>query len=94
MRKEEIEEQLSKCGSLIELITEANKLKQAGEKEITVNNVVTKLRKNMIRTGAKVKRIPSESVAFEQRQPVGYIPFQVSQLSKPIIVTDGNTVLL
>ena len=94
MRKEEIEEHLSKCDSLVELIMEANKLKQSGEKEVTVNNAVTKLRKSMIRTGSKVRRLSSISVSFETRQPIGYIPFKVEQLNRPIIAHDGNTVLL
>ena len=94
MRKEEIEEHLSKCDSLVELIMEANKLKQFGEKEVTVNNVVTKLRKSMIRTGSKVRRLSSISVSFETKQPIGYIPFKVEQLNRPIIAHDGNTVLL
>lgn len=94
MHKEEIEEHLSKCDSLVELIMEANKLKQSGEKEVTVNNVVTKLRKSMIRTGSKVRRLSSISVSFETKQPIGYIPFKVEQLNRPIIAHDGNTVLL
>lgn len=94
MRRDEIEAHLKKYDNLMELMMEAGKLKKNGEKETVVNNVVTKLRKNLVRQGSKVRQLPRVSVAFEQRQPVGYLSFQVGSLSKPIVAYDGNTVLI
>lgn len=94
MRKEEIEEHLKKYDNLMELIMEANNLKKKGEKETVVNNVVTKLRKNLVKQGSKVRKLPRTSVMLQQKQPVGYIQFQVGSLNKPVVAYDGHTVLI
>lgn len=94
MKREEIEEHLSQFDNLMELIMEANKLKKAGEKETVVNNAVTRLRKKLVRQGSKVRQLPRTATTFEQRQPIGYITFQVSSLTKPIVAYDGNVLLL
>ena len=59
MKKDEMKAYLAGCKSLVELVGKANKLKQAGEKESTVNRVVTEMRKEMLKTGGAIKVIPS-----------------------------------
>lgn len=94
MTKTAIEEHLKKCSNQLELIRQASILKQAGEDEIVVNMCVTKLRKSMLRKGAKVKVLPSVAVAFNEKQPTGFIPMQVDNIASPIIVYDGTSILL
>ena len=58
MTKKEIEVELRKCTNLVELIGQANKLKRQGERETSVNAVVTKIRREMLKAGSPMgKRI-------------------------------------
>lgn len=94
MKKDEIEVVLRKCTNLVELIGQASKLKRQGEKETTVNAVVTKLRREMLKAGSPIKRIKRIAVPTYSGQVYGRIPFSVDGLSKPIIVHDRTNVLL
>lgn len=94
MRKDEIEETLSKCTNLVELIGKASELKRLGEKETVVNGVVTKLRKRMMKAGSKVKTLNKEEIFELKKEPVGEIPFHVDSINRPLIVYDGVNVLM
>ena len=94
MRKDEIEETLSKCTNLVELIGKASELKRLGEKETVVNGVVTKLRKRMLKAGSKVKTLNKEEIFELKKEPVGEITFHVDSINRPLIVYDGVNVLM
>lgn len=94
MKKDEMKAYLAGCKSLVELVGKANQLKQAGEKESTVNRVVTEMRKEMLKTGGAINIIPREGIPDIDETPVGRIPFSINKLSAPSILYDGNTVLL
>lgn len=94
MTKKEIEIELRKCTNLVELIGQANKLKRQGEKETSVNAVVTKIRREMLKAGSPIKRIKRIAVPVYNGQVQGILPFSVDALNKPLIVHDGTNILL
>jgi hypothetical protein len=94
MKREEIKDKLRGCTSLVELVGKANELKRAGEKESTVNRVVTELRREMLSAGSSIKRIPREEVPTIDETPIGRIVFSINQLGSPTILYDGETILI
>ncbi len=94
MKKDEIKKHLSKYKNVIEMIREANILKEHGESEIMVNRCVAELRKEMLSGSSNIKRLRRESIADTEMSEVGFIPLQIDDLSLPVIVTDGNSVLM
>jgi hypothetical protein len=94
MKREEIKARLSECTNLVELIGKAAELKHAGENEVTVNRVMTEIRKSMISAGSSIKRINRMEVPEIDESKVGRIPFSINNLSSPTILYDGENILI
>lgn len=94
MKKDEIKKYLSTYKNVIEMINAANKLKRDGESEIMVNRCVAELRKEMLNATAAINRIPRRNIADTKIEPFGLIPVQIDNLSSPVIVWDGENVLM
>ena len=94
MKRDEIIECLSKCTNLVELVAKANELKRSGEKEVTVNRVVMELRKKMLKKASPIKRINRNMVPAISEERAGTIPFSIEQLNKPVVVYDGENILM
>lgn len=92
MKRDEIKAELAKCKNVVELIRTANTMKQNGEKESTVNKLVTQYRKELLSRTSSIKRL--ERVTFNPQVPtqkISTINFQVQFLNKPVIVYDQGT---
>lgn len=94
MKKDEIKKHLSKYKNVIEMIREANILKGQGESEIMVNRCVAELRKEMLAGSSNIKRLARVAIKDTEMSEVGFIPLQIDDLSAPVIVTDGDSVLM
>ena len=94
MKKEEIKSVLSECTNLVELIGRAAQLKQNGEKETTVNRIVTQLRKELMSKGSSIKRIPREEVKPIDTTLNGHIQCAIQDLSKPEILYSGDAIVV
>ena len=94
MKRDEIKAELAKCQNVVELIRTANALKQAGEKESTVNKLVTQFRKELLNKTSSIKRIQKVSIITEPLSKTSTIGFQVKFLEKPIVIYDGDNVVI
>ena len=94
MKKDDIKKYLSGFNNVMDIVQEANKLKAAGENEIMVNRCVAELRKERLNASATVNPLERIAVANTFMEPVSFIPVQVSNLSSPILVFDGENILM
>lgn len=94
MLKAEIKQNLSQYKNVLELIRAANVLKTNGESEIMVNRVVSELRKEMLTAHAQVNMLRRRHIEETPMDVVGIIPLQVDNLAMPLIVYDGQNVLM
>lgn len=94
MKRDEIKAELAKCKNVVELIRTANELKKNGEKEATVNKLVTQFRKELMNKTSAIKRLTRTSIHVEPLNKVSTIGFQVQYLDKPIVVYDGSNVVI
>lgn len=94
MKKDEIKKHLSQFKNVVEMVREANKLKESGESEIMVNRSVAELRKEMLAGSSNITRIERASIKDTVMEEAGFIPVQVDDLACATIVYDGENVLM
>ena len=95
MTKVQIKEDLSRYNNFVELFARANELKSSGEDTALVNKVVMELRKSLMKSTSTIKRMVKTPVAVLNEIPIEMqLSFVVENLSKPIIVFDGENILI
>lgn len=95
MTREQIKADLSKYTNFVELFGRANHLKHMGEDPTVVNKVMMELRKKLATSSGEVMNMTRVPVPTLVEQPVmPYLSYMVENLNKPIIVFDGENILI
>lgn len=95
MTREQIKDELSKYSNFVELFGRANQLKQSGENPTVVNKIVMELRKKLMATQSSMLHMSKTPVPTLIEEPVnGYLSYMVENLNKPVIVFDGENILI
>lgn len=94
MKRAEIKETLRQCNDLMALIMKGNELKANGENPSMVNRVMTEVRKELVTRGKKVKKITRMDVMLPTLEKMGYLEFAVQNLSKPIVMYNGDAIVI
>lgn len=94
MKKDEIKKALSQHKNVLEMMRAANIMKQNGESVTMVNRCVTELRKEMLNARESINEISRRRISETPLEVIGVIPFQVSNLAAPVVVYDGENIIL
>lgn len=94
LKQAEIEQRLSKCSSLAELIKESNECKKAGYPDTLVNRVMMDMRKKLAASSNSIKPISKIPASYTAKEKISTLAFGVNKLSgSTVVIQDGQIML-